>query len=143
MDDVNIKLRTVGGEYGTTTNRPRRCGWIDIAQLKYSAMINGFTDINLTKLDVLTGFKEVKIGVKYVYRGQELTSMPASLTTYGEVQVDYEVMPGWEEDISKAKTFDELPPNCKAFVLRIEKLVGVPIKWIGVGAGRDDIIKRF
>lgn len=141
-DETNLKLRTIGGEFGTTTGRPRRCGWIDIPQLKYAAMINGFTDINLTKLDVLTGFDEVKIGSKYLYRGQELDSVPASLRTYSDIEIKFEVLPGWKEDISHAKTFEELPPNCQAFVLRIESLVGVPIRYIGVGAGRDDMIQR-
>lgn len=141
-DEMNLRLRTVGGEFGTTTGRPRRCGWIDIPQLKYASMINGFTDINLTKLDVLTGVEEIYIGSKYVYRGQELSTVPASLKTYSEVEVVYEKMPGWKEDISKIKSFDDLPTNCKAYVLKLESLLGVPIKYIGVGPGRDDMITR-
>jgi len=79
-----------------------------------------------------------------MFRGQELKTVPASLATFGEVEIEYEVMPGWNEDIdSKAKSLKEFPPNCKSFVLRKEELVGVPIKWIGVGAGRDDIIYMY
>ena len=100
-DEVGQRLRRVGREFGTTTGRPRRCGWIDIPQLKYCATVNGFTELNLTKLDVLTGLKELKIGVEYVLDGKVLTHMPAALNQYAEVQTRYEVMPGWSEDISK------------------------------------------
>lgn len=142
-DDTNVRLRTIGGEFGTTTGRPRRCGWIDIPQLKYASLINGFTEINLTKVDVLTGFKEIKIGARYKIRGQVFDSVPASLSTYDSIEIEYEVLPGWSEDISKIRKFDELPENCKQFILRIENLLGVPVRWVGVGAGRDDMIKRY
>jgi adenylosuccinate synthase len=142
-DETGLRLRSAGGEFGTTTGRPRRCGWIDIPQLKYAAMLNGFTEINLTKLDVLTGFSEVKIGKRYMLDGKEVTGMPASLKDYAKVVVEYETMPGWTEDISKARTFEELPPNCRAYVLRLEELIGVPIRWIGVGAGRDALIEKL
>lgn len=78
-----------------------------------------------------TGFESVKIGSKYVYRGQELSTVPASLKTYGDVIIEYEVLPGWKEDISKIKSFEELPENCKNFVIRLEELIGVPINYIG------------
>ena len=139
---LNDELRTKGGEFGTTTGRARRCGWIDIPQLRYAAMINGFTQINLTKLDVLTGFSEVKIGARYIHNGEEIFSMPASLNTYSDVVVEYETMPGWTEDISKCTTFEELPLNCQRYVLRLQELLGLDIRWIGVGAGRLDMIDR-
>ena len=142
LDETGDKLRAIGHEFGTTTGRARRCGWIDIPQLKYANMINGFTAINLTKLDVLTGFSEVKIGKRYLVNGKEVKGMPAALKTYSDVKVEYEVMPGWTEDISRAKTFDELPPNCQAYVIRLEQLLGVPIKWVGVGPGRTDMLIR-
>jgi adenylosuccinate synthase len=142
LDDVGERLRSVGGEFGTTTGRSRRCGWIDIPQLRYAAMVNGFSEINLTKLDVLTGFPEVKIGKRYMFNGEEVHGMPSSLRQYAQVQMDYEVMPGWTEDVSKVKRFEDLPKNCQAFVLRLEELIGVPIKWIGVGPGRLDLIER-
>ena len=142
LDDVGERLRSVGGEFGTTTGRSRRCGWIDIPQLRYAAMVNGFSEINLTKLDVLTGFSEVKIGKRYMHNGVEVHGMPSSLRQYAQVQMDYEVMPGWTEDVSKVKRFEDLPKNCQAFVLRLEELIGVPIKWIGVGPGRLDLIER-
>jgi adenylosuccinate synthase len=105
-------------------------------------MVNGFTEVNLTKLDVLTGFDEVKIGVKYVLNGKEIKYMPSSLVEYSNVVVEYESMPGWKEDISKAKKFEDLPLACQTYVLRLEELMGVHIRWIGVGPGRDDVIER-
>ena len=141
-DATGERLRASGGEFGTTTGRPRRCGWIDIPQLRYAAMINGFSEINLTKLDVLTGFHEVKIGKRYLLKGEEVTGMPSSLREYAQVVMEYEVMPGWTEDISKVKRFEDLPANCQAYVLRLEELIGVPIRWIGVGPGRQDLIER-
>lgn len=135
-------LRTNGGEFGTTTGRPRRCGWLDIPQVKYATMVNGFTAINLTKLDVLTGYKTVKIGTKYMLNGKELTYMPASLTQYSNVKVEFEEMSGWSEDISKVKKFEDLPKNAQKFVLRVEELIGTRVRWIGVGMGREDMIDR-
>jgi adenylosuccinate synthase len=110
--------------------------------LKYATLVNGFTDINLTKVDVLTGFQEILVGTRYMYRGKELKSMPASLSIYSEVEVEYETLPGWTEDISGIREFKELPLNCQRYILRLEALIGVPIKWIGVGAGRDDVIVK-
>lgn len=135
-------LSQVGAEYGTTTGRPRRCGWLDIPQMQYSATINGFTSLNLTKLDVLTGLPEVKLAKAYKYNGEYLTSMPASLEILSNVEVEYEVLPGWTEDISGCKSFDELPTNCQSYVLRVQELIGVPIRWIGVGPNRSDVIDR-
>jgi len=142
LNETGKELQEKGFEFGTTTGRERRCGWIDIPQLRYASMINGFTTINLTKVDVLTGFKEIKIGKNYISNGKVLSGMPASLSTYSNVEMEWETMKGWTEDISKMKTFDELPENCKKFILRIEELLGVPVRWIGVGAGRAEMIDR-
>ena len=139
---VGKHLAQVGAEYGTTTGRPRRCGWLDIEQLKYSVTINGFTSLNLTKVDVLTGLSEVRLGKGYRCKGEYLTSMPASLSDLTDVEVEYEVLPGWDEDISTCKSFEELPVNCQNYILRIQELVGVPIRWIGVGPNRLDVIDR-
>lgn len=138
--EAHKHLQTVGCEVGTTTGRPRRCGWIDIPQLKYALMVNGCTDINLTKLDVLTGFKEIIIGVKYLHEGKEVLGMPASLSTFSQVQVVYETLPGWTEDISKCRSFEDLPKNCQAYVHRLEELLHKRIRWIGVGPDRYDVI---
>lgn len=142
LDSTGETLRAAGGEFGTTTGRPRRCGWIDIPQLKYAIMLNGIEDINLTKLDVLSGFETIQIGARYMHEGEEVRGMPASISTYAQVQVEYETMPGWKEDISKCRTFEELPVNCQAYVLRVQELLGGPrIRWIGVGNGRADLIE--
>jgi adenylosuccinate synthase len=139
---VGMHLSQVGAEYGTTTGRCRRCGWLDIPQMQYSALINGFTSINLTKLDVLTGIPELKIGKAYKYRGELVKSMPASLEIFSNVDVEWEVLPGWTEDISTVTKFEDLPVNCQKYVLRVQELVGVPIRWIGVGPNRLDVIDR-
>jgi adenylosuccinate synthase len=141
-DDVGAHLGRVGAEFGTTTGRPRRCGWLDIPQMRYSNMVNGFTELNLTKLDVLTGLSHVKIGVAYWYNGKRLGGMPSNLQLLEESVVEYEVLDGWDDDISKCKTFDELPVNAQKFVLRVEELLGTHIKWIGVGQDRFDLITR-
>lgn len=141
-DSPGMHLSQVGAEYGTTTGRSRRCGWLDIPQLRYSAMINGFTAVNLTKIDVLTGLEQVKIGKAYKYNGKYLSSMPASLDVLGQLEVEYETLPGWTEDISQCRTFEELPLNCQRYVLRVQELIGVPIRWIGVGPNRMDVIDR-
>jgi len=139
---VGWHLSTVGAEFGTTTGRPRRCGWLDIPQMKFSVLINGFTAINLTKLDVLTGLDVVKIGKAYKYNGEDVKGMPASLKLMSDMNVEYEELPGWKEDISKARSFEELPENAQKFVLRVQELLGVPIRWIGVGPNRLDVIDR-
>ena len=107
-------------------------------------MLNGFTEINLTKLDVLSGFDEVKIGVKYLDKdtGKDVLGMPASLTQYSNIKVEYLTCPGWKEDISQCKTFEELPTNCKRYVHKLEELIRIHIRWIGVGPGRLDLIER-
>jgi adenylosuccinate synthase len=139
---VGHHLSSVGAEYGTTTGRGRRCGWLDIPQMHYSCLINGFTSLNITKLDVLTGLDVVKIGKGYKYNGELLKSMPANLDVMGAVEVEYETLPGWKEDISGVKNFDDLPVNAQRYVLRVQELLGVPVRWIGVGPNRLDVIDR-
>jgi adenylosuccinate synthase len=133
-------LRKVGHEFGTTTGRERRTGWIDIPAINYANDINGFTSYCLTKLDVLTGLDEIKVGAGYKYKDTMLESMPAALEILSNVEVQYESHPGWKEDISKCKKFSELPENARKYVKRLEQLLQVPIEWIGVGADRDATI---
>eukprot|EP00640_Fibrocapsa_japonica_P001052 CAMPEP_0113943124 /NCGR_PEP_ID=MMETSP1339-20121228/19191_1 /TAXON_ID=94617 /ORGANISM="Fibrocapsa japonica" /LENGTH=501 /DNA_ID=CAMNT_0000947901 /DNA_START=20 /DNA_END=1525 /DNA_ORIENTATION=+ /assembly_acc=CAM_ASM_000762 len=142
LDALGEEIRKVGHEYGTTTGRPRRCGWLDIPQMRYSCQINGFTALILTKLDVLTGLDEIKIGTRYVYNGKVLKGMPSNLQILSGVEVQYETLPGWKEDITKIRNFEDLPEAAKAYVLRVEQLIGTPIRWIGVGPGRDEVIDR-
>ncbi|KAI8843138.1 Adenylosuccinate synthetase [Chytridium lagenaria] len=142
LDETGDYLQRVGAEFGVTTGRRRRCGWLDVVVLRYSHMINGYTSINLTKLDVLDQLPEIKIGVAYVYNGQRYNDFPADLNKLSQSTVEYETLPGWKSDISKCKTFESLPLNAQKYVTRIEELLGVPVEWIGVGAGRDDMIHR-
>jgi adenylosuccinate synthase len=134
----------VGREFGTTTGRKRRCGWMDVPVVQYSSMINGYSSINITKLDVLTGLDELKIGVAYKISDRVLKpgEMPATLEELSKVSVVYESHPGWNEDISKARTFEELPKNAQSYVKRLETLIGIPVSWIGVGAGRYDMATK-
>jgi len=189
-------LGTVGAEFGTTTGRARRCGWLDIPVVRYSHMLSGYDSLNITKLDVLTGLDEVKIGTfgflcvvfsilspslfhplsishvclvlvvsisiysrssqtsltfmyefvlftssgaHYTLDGKRLPEgyMPAQLDDLGRIEVEYETLPGWKEDISKCRSFNDLPANAQAYLKRVEELSGVPLSWIGVGPARD------
>ncbi|PON32047.1 Adenylosuccinate synthetase [Parasponia andersonii] len=134
-------LRFAGQEFGTTTGRPRRCGWLDIVALKYSSQINGFSSLNLTKLDVLSDLPEIQLGVTYKHAdGTPIKSFPADLRLLEQLKVEYEVLPGWKTDISKIRNYSDLPKTARQYVERIEELVGIPIHYIGVGPGRDALI---
>jgi len=141
-DSIGQQLRDVGHEYGTTTGRPRRCGWLDIQVVKYAALLNGYDSINITKLDVLTGLTEVKIGVYYKLKGRRLphSCMPASLEELGAVEVEYITLPGWAEDISKCTSFAQLPAAAKTYLKTVQDLAGVKVSWVGVGPDREDMI---
>jgi len=132
---------SVGHEYGTTTGRKRRCGWLDLPLLRYSHAINGYDSINLTKLDVLTGIDILKIGTEYVIDGKVLPHgyMPASLDELGRVEVRYLELPGWTEDLSLIRAFSDLPANAKAYIRAIDAGLGCRISWVGVGPGREDM----
>ncbi|MGQ9532112.1 MAG: adenylosuccinate synthase [Desulfotomaculales bacterium] len=133
-------LRQRGREFGTTTGRPRRCGWFDAVVVRYAARINGLDFLALTKLDILSGFPEVQICCGYRYRGEELTEFPASLKVLAECEPVYETLPGWEEDISGVREYGALPANARRYVERIVELTGVPVALIGVGTGRHQTI---
>eukprot|EP00882_Tetradesmus_deserticola_P016386 GHRQ01017498.1.p1 GENE.GHRQ01017498.1~~GHRQ01017498.1.p1 ORF type:complete len:359 (+),score=142.23 GHRQ01017498.1:116-1192(+) len=139
--DLGEKVREVGREYGTTTGRPRRVGWLDVVALRYVCKINGFTHLNLTKLDVLSDLPEIQVGVGYKVKGKTLSSsMPASIEDLESAEVVYETLPGWKQDISGVRQWADLPKAAQEYVQRVEDLVGVPVKWIGVGPGRDAIV---
>jgi len=135
-------LQEKGAEYGSTTGRPRRCGWLDLVVVKNAIDINGVTSINLTKLDVLTGFQTIKIGTGYRLNGEPTAYIPASLKDFENVEVETVEMDGWEEDISKAEHFSDLPKNCQAYVEKIEALLETPVNFIGVGVHRSEMIYR-
>ncbi|KAK3446751.1 hypothetical protein EUGRSUZ_A02394 [Eucalyptus grandis] len=136
-------LRFAGQEFGTTTGRPRRCGWLDIVALKYCCQINGFSSLNLTKLDVLSDLPEIQLGVAYnQIDGIPIESFPADLRLLEQLKVEYEVLPGWKCDISSVRSYSDLPKAARQYVERIEELVGIPIHYIGIGPGRDALIYK-
>jgi adenylosuccinate synthase len=142
LDEVGDRMRDVGGEYGTTTGRPRRCGWLDLVILRYAARINGLDELALTKLDVLSGLERLKVAVAYE-RGRERTEVfPAEfgLESLAQWRPVYEELPGWAEDISGVRRREDLPPAAREYVAWIEEQVGVPVTLIGVGPEREQAI---
>jgi adenylosuccinate synthase len=135
-------LRKTGGEFGVTTGRSRRCGWFDAVIARYAVRVNGITDLFLTKLDVLSGLQNVPICVGYEVGGQRVDEMPMAQSDVAVATPVYETLPGWFEDISGCRTFDDLPAKAQAYVARIEELAGAPVSAIGVGPGRDATITR-
>ena len=139
-DDAGEHLRKTGLEYGTTTGRPRRCGWFDAVIARYAARINGVTDFVLTKLDVLTGLEKVPVCVAYDVAGVRHDEMPLSQSDFHHAVPIYEELPGWTDDISAARTFEDLPKNAQAYVTAVEKMSGARISAIGVGPDRDHTV---
>jgi len=139
-DETGEKLRQVGGEFGATTGRPRRCGWFDAMVIRYAVRVNGLTGIALTKLDVLSEFDTIKVCTGYELNGQQLESLPAELESFENCKPVYEELPGWNCDISKAKSFEELPENARNYVKRLEELAGCQIILVSVGPRRDQTI---
>jgi len=140
LDESGDFLREQGGEFGTTTGRPRRCGWYDSVVARYAARINGVTDFVLTKLDVLTGLETIPVCVAYDVGGVRHEEMPVDQSDFHHAVPVYEELPGWSEDISGARSFEELPANAQAYVRRVEELSGARMSVIGVGPGRDQAI---
>jgi adenylosuccinate synthase len=141
-DALGEKIRQVGGEFGATTGRPRRTGWIDALALRYAKRVNGLDSLAITKLDVLTGLETVKIGVAYKMDGKTLTEMPTDLEQLERCEAVYEELPGWTEKVGDLRTWSDLPANARAFLKRIEELVGVPVTGVSVGADRGETILR-
>ncbi|WP_372370893.1 adenylosuccinate synthase [Candidatus Uabimicrobium sp. HlEnr_7] len=139
-DEIGERLGTVGQEFGTVTGRKRRCGWLDTVLLKCTHRINGLTSIALTKLDVLSGIEEIKICTKYHYKDQVIDHFPNSLSIIEELEPVYKTLPGWTEDITMCKNFDDLPDNCKAYIKEIELLLDVSVDIISVGPERSQTI---
>src|SRR4051812_5761496 len=141
-DDFGEHLRKIGAEYGTTTGRPRRCGWYDTVIARYAARVNGVTDFVLTKLDVLTGLEQVPVCVAYDVDGTRHDEMPVNQSDFHHAVPIYEYLPGWWEDISDARTFDELPANARAYVETVEAMSGARISAVGVGPSRAATVVR-
>ena len=136
------RLRKTGWEYGTTTGRPRRCGWFDAVIARYAARVNGVTDFVLTKLDVLSGMDTVPVCVAYDVDGVRHDEMPMTQTDFHHARPIYENLPGWWEDITAVRTFEDLPANAQAYVLALEDMLRKPISLIGVGPDRDATVVR-
>src|SRR5512146_2206550 len=139
-DDVGEKLRQVGGEFGATTGRPRRTGWIDTLALRYAVRVNGLDGLAITKLDVLTGFPQIKIGVGYRCGERTFDEMPSDLETLERCEAIYEKLPGWTEKLDGARRWEDLPRNARAYVERIAQLTGVKVVAVSVGAERGETI---
>ncbi|KIJ23989.1 hypothetical protein M422DRAFT_275325 [Sphaerobolus stellatus SS14] len=140
LDDVGTHLQEVGREYGTTTGRRRRCGWLDLVVLKYSCLINGYDALNITKLDVLDQLREIKIAVAYKLDGKELAGFPADLEVLSRVTVEYVTLPGWKTSIENVTSMQELPKEARDYLAFIEDFLKVKIEWVGVGPGRESMI---
>jgi len=142
INDIGEFLRKEGHEFGVTTGRPRRCGWFDLPAMKYTAMVNGYTALAMTKLDILDKLDEIKIGVSYMKNGLKMEHYPSSVKQFEGIQVEYITCPGWKTCIADIRKFDDLPQNCKHYILIVEAMLGLPIRWIGVGPSRDAMILR-
>jgi adenylosuccinate synthase len=145
-DAIGDRLRGTGDnpwdEYGTTTGRPRRCGWLDTVVVRYAVRINGLTDLVITKLDILSGFDSVNVADTYTVNGLPQRELPPDLDVFSNSTPAYETLPGWTEDITQARNFDDLPAHARQYIQRIEELTGVPIHQITVGPARDQAINR-
>lgn len=142
--EIGEELRKDGHEFGTTTGRSRRIGWLDCQVVKYTNIINGYTSINLTKLDVLSNQKRLRIGIGYEYKdGKKYNGLfPATLEELKNLKPVYEDLPGWEKDISGVTDYNKLPSNCKDYVERVQELLNIPITWVGTGPERDSMLLK-
>jgi adenylosuccinate synthase len=141
-DDAGEALRQKGAEFGATTGRPRRCGWLDAVMLREAATVSGYTALAVNKLDVLAGIDELRVATRYRIDGKLTDEFPMTLAEISRAEPVYESHPGWTEDLTGCRRFEDLPAAARAYVDRIEALVGVPVQLISVGAGRDETIAR-
>jgi adenylosuccinate synthase len=140
FDETGDKIQKTGAEFGATTGRKRRCGWLDMVVLKNAARLNSLTGIALTKLDVLDDIKEIKICTGYEYNGKTINNFPAQISILENCKPAYETHPGWKEDITDIRSYDDLPENAKNYIARIEELSNVKVKIVSVGPGREATI---
>ncbi|GBP17909.1 Adenylosuccinate synthetase [Eumeta japonica] len=139
-DETGRLLQERGHEVGVTTKRVRRCGWLDLVVVRYTAMVNGYTSLCLTKLDILDVLKEIKVGVAYKLKGKKIDYFPSSVAELSNVEVEYLTLPGWACSTTEARRLHDLPANARAYVKAIEDYLQIPVKYIGVGQGRESII---
>ena len=140
FDESGEKIREIGNEFGATTGRPRRCGWLDLVVVKQACLINGLTDLVVTKIDILSGFKEIPVCVGYEIDGVRTNAIPASINEYNKAKPVYEFMPGWDEDITGIRDYDKLPVNCQNYLKFIEDYTGTRISLVSVGPDRENNI---
>ena len=140
-DPLGQRLRDLGGEYGATTGRPRRCGWFDAVVVRYAARVNGLTGLAITKLDVLDPFDEIRIATAYDTDGIQQEEFPDHLSALEHVRPVYETLPGWNSPTRDVRSFDALPAAARDYLRRIEELTGVPVWMVSVGTGREQIIR--
>ena len=141
FDDIGIKLQDFGHEYGATTGRARRCGWFDAVEAKYSVQINGFTEITLTKLDILDHFKEIKVCIGYEYKGERTDRMSKLISDLSKVKPIYKTFSGWYQSTAGLNSYESLPIKTQDYIQFISDFIGVPVKIISIGPGRDEIIQ--
>lgn len=142
-NDQGDRMRERGVEFGTTTGRPRRCGWLDGVALRYAVQVNGLTELVLTKLDVLSGFDSLRIATAYdLGNDKRVTTMPLETAQAARARPVYETLPGWPDEIAQVRRFEDLPENARRYIQRIEEIAGVPVKMISVGPDRDQAILR-
>jgi len=139
-NEIGEFLQKTGAEVGVTTGRKRRCGWLDLFLLQFTNRVNGYTGIAITKLDILDNLDELKIGVQYKLNGASLTRYPASDADLAKVEVTYVTLPGWKQSIASVRKWSDLPENAKNYVKYMQDYLQVPVKWIGVGKGREAMI---
>jgi len=141
FDEDGATMGRVGNEFGATTGRPRRCGWLDLVALKYAVQINGVTELMMMKADVLSGFKTIKVCTSYKYNGKEINHLPYSIETDNIVPI-YTEMNGWKEDLTKLTKAEQLPATLNDYISFLEKELQVPIKIVSVGPDRKQTIHR-
>jgi adenylosuccinate synthase len=139
-DEIGDQLQKKGAEFGATTGRKRRCGWLDMVILRNAVRLNSLTGLVITKLDVLGGLDTINICTAYEYQGEQIAHFPTSLKVLGQCTPIVETLPGWEEDISHIREYHELPANTRQYLKRVEELALTPIHIISVGPGRDETI---
>jgi adenylosuccinate synthase len=142
VDETGEKLRRLGAEFGATTGRPRRCGWLDLFALRYSAMINGITEIVLTKLDVLSAFEELKVCTGYELDGRPVKYFPSDCSTLDRIRPVYQTLPGWNQELTGVERFEDLPEATRRYVEYIEEVVGARVGYIGIGPEREQVVVR-
>ncbi len=139
-NEIGQRIRDNGNEYGTVTKRPRRCGWFDAVAVRYTSRLGGATELSIMLLDVLSGFDEINICVAYELDGKRIEYFPCNVDDLARVKPIYETLPGWSEDITQVKTYEDLPENAKKYVNRLSEIIGKPVKFVSVGPSRDQTI---